>query len=149
MMNYMIYEVSNIDLIFLIAIGVAILLGLFIFFLAGLYHVKKDHVIIIEKAREFYKIYESGWHFKMPIVYQRVGLYCIAPQVRRYIAKSGNKLSITYQIVDVKTYHYKGMRFELLMKVIEKENNEITLTVLENKFAEYGLKFINIQKVVD
>ena len=145
----MIYELSNIDLVFIIAVGVSILLGLFIFFLAGLYHVKKDYAIIIERAREYYKTYEKGWHFKMPIKYQRVGLYCLAPQVRTYIANNGNKLSVTYQIVDVKKYHYSGMKFEVLMKVIEKENSEITLTVLENKFNEYGLKFINIKKAVN
>lgn len=145
----MIYELNNFDLIFIIAVGVALVLGAIIFFFAGLYHVKKDYVIIVEKARKFYALYEEGWHFKMPVAYQRVGLYCVAPQVRRYVATSGNKLSITYQIIDAKKYHYSGINFDTLMKVIEKENSEITLTVLENKFNEYGLKFINIQKVVN
>lgn len=144
----MIYALSNFDIALLIATGAAILLGIIIFFLAGLYHVKKDHCIIIEKARQYYQTYEEGWHFKMPIIYQRVGLYCLLPQVRVYTTESGNKLNVTYQIVDVKTYHYKGIKFETLMKVIEKENSEITLTVLQDKFKEYGLQFINIKKAV-
>ena len=145
----MIYELEKLDIVLLIAVGIAILLGAFIFFLAGLYHVKEDYCIIVEKARSYYKTYGHGWHFKWPIVYQRVGLYCIAPQVRTYVAKNGNKLSITYQIEDVKKYHYSGIKFETLMSVIEKENSEITLSTLENKFNEYGLKFINIKKAAN
>ena len=142
-------KISTLDLVLLISAGVAILIGSLIFFFAGLYRVPKNHAIVMEKAREFYCIYDSGIHFKMPIAYQRVGTYCIVPQVRRYKALNGNSLDITFQIEDMKKYHYNFIRFEDLMARIEKENSEINLTVLTDKFAYYGLKFINIKKSLD
>ena len=142
-------KISTLDLVLLISAGVAIIIGAIIFFIAGLHRAPKNHAIVIEKAREFYCVYDSGIHFKMPIVYQRVGIYCTAPQVRRYKAQNGNALDITFQIVDVKKYHYNFIRFEDLMARIEKENSEINLTVLTDKFANYGLKFINIKKSIN
>ena len=137
---------STLDIILLASIGGALLLGLIIFFLAGLHKVPKNHVIVIEKAREFYCIYEKGIHFKMPIIYQKAGVYCVEPLVRKYVANNGNHLDITYQIVDVRKYHEFGQGFEDIMKIIEKENSEINLTTLSNSFEKYGLKFINIKK---
>ena len=139
-------KLTNLDIIMLISIPSAILIGVLIFFLAGVHRVPKKHAIIIEKAKEFYCVYDSGTHFKMPIAYQRVGSYCVAPQIRVYNTKVENKLSITYQIEDTKKFHYCGLKFETIMAVIEKENSEIDLTVLQNSFAKYGLKFINIKK---
>ena len=99
-------KLTNLDIIMLISIPSAILIGVLIFFLAGVHRVPKKHAIIIEKAKEFYCVYDSGTHFKMPIAYQKVGVYCIVPQVRKYTANNGNHLDITFQIEDVKKYHY-------------------------------------------
>ena len=137
---------SPLDIAMIISIPSAILLGAVIFFFAGLHRVPKNHAIIIEKARNFYCVYDSGTHFKMPIAYQRVGIYCIAPQTKKYIANNGNSLDITYQIEDVKLFHYSEIGIDQLMKKIEKENSEINLTILNQYFAKYGLKFINIKK---
>lgn len=138
---------SNLDKALLIATAIAIVLGIIIFFFAGLFRIKKGYVAIIEKMGEYHKAINEGWHFAFPIVYSRVGLYCILPQVRRYVTKSGNKLSITYQIEDVKKYHYNRIELEVLMRKVEEENSEIDLAILEKYFNEYGLRFINIKKV--
>ena len=142
----MINLISDLDIALLIGTGAALVIGAAIFFLTGIYHVKQDYEVIIEKAGEYYTTLRSGNHYKMPLVYQRVGYYCVAPQIRVYNTKVGNKLSITYQIEDTKKFHYCGLKFETIMAVIEKENNEINLIVLQNSFAKYGLKFINIKK---
>ena len=105
--------------------------------------VHKTGATVIEKAGQYYKTLEEGTHFYMPIAYQRVAMYCIVPQVRRYLAKSGNILSITFQIEDAKTYHYNHTDFQVIMRKIEEENSEIDLAVMETTFARYGLKFIN------
>ena len=144
--NAMLFFLSTLDTVLLISASAAILIGIGIFFLVGIYHVKKDYELIIERAGEYYTTLKQGTYFKMPIAYQRVGSYCVAPQARTYITKSGNKLSVTYKIEDSKTFHYCGLKFETIMSVIEKENSEVTLAVLQNSFAKYGLKFINIQK---
>ena len=140
---------SPLDVAMIISIPSAMALGLLLFFLAGIHRVPKNHAIIIEKARNFYCVYDSGVHFKMPIAYQRVGVYCIAPQTKKYIANNGNSLDITFQIVDVKLFHYSDVSLDHIMKGIEKENSEINLTVLNEYFSKYGLKFINVKKSLD
>lgn len=139
-------NLKPLDLIIIISIPSALLLGAIIFFLAGLHHPPKNHAIVIEKVKEFYCVHDKGVHFHMPIIYQRAGVYCIVPQTRTYVANNGNSLEITYQVEDVKTYHLNHITFEELMRKIEKENSEINLTILTDNFAKYGLKFINIKK---
>ena len=46
---------SELDLILLIVIPSTLVLGAFIFFVSGIYKVKKDQAMLIEKAGEFYK----------------------------------------------------------------------------------------------
>ena len=139
-------QLSTLDIVLLASAGGAILIGCGIFFLAGLHRVPKKHAIVIEKAKEFYCVFDKGTHFLMPVVYQRAGIYCIVPQTRKYIAQNGNSLDVTYQIVDVKKYHYNFVKIDDLLLRIEKENSEINLTVLTEKFEAYGLKFISVQK---
>lgn len=139
-------NLSALDIALLISAGVIIVLGILVFFLAGLHHVPKNHAIVINKAGEFYCVYDKGTHFKMPVIYQRVGTYCISPIVQKYIANNGNHLDITYQVVDVEKYHKNHIALDDLMKRIEKENSEINSTVLSEKFSLYGLKFINVTK---
>ena len=133
----------------IITIPVVILIGLVIFFFAGVHRVPKNHAIIINKAGQYYCYYDKGIHFKMPIVYQRAATYCIVPQVRKYVAQNGNHLDITYCIKDVVKYHNRRIKFDDLMKKIERENSEINLTVLQSSFAEYGLEFISINKALN
>ena len=137
---------SNLDKALILSTVIAIALGILIFFLAGLYRVPKGRVIIIEKARQFYCTYDKGIHYHNPLIYQRVGSYVIKPVVRRYTAQNGNELDITYKIEDVKKFHYSGMTFKAIMMRIEKENSEITLSVLTDSFAKFGLHFISINK---
>ena len=139
-------NLSKLDIAMLISIPSAVLIGVLIFFLAGIHRVPKNHAIIIEKAKSFYAVYDKGTHFKMPIAYQKVGIYCIVPQVRKYTANNGNDLDVTFQIEDVKKYHYSGMDFYSIMRMIEKENSEINLTILTDYFNKYGLKFISIKR---
>ena len=141
------FALSNFDIALLIATGIAIVVGAIIFFLVGVYHVKSDRMVIIEKVGSYYKTLTPGWHYAFPIVYQRAGSYITAAQVRRYNTVKGNKLNVTYQLEDAKTFHYAHTDFETIMRKIETENEEINLEVLQKEFAKRGLKFINIQKV--
>ena len=139
-------NLSALDIALLISAGVILFLAVIVFFLAGIQRVPKNHAIVINKAGEFYCVYDKGTHFKMPVVYQRAGVYCIAPVVQKYVANNGNHLDITYQIVDVEKFHKNRIHLEDLMRRIEKENSEINSTVLSEKFSMYGLKFINVTK---
>ncbi len=139
-------NLSALDTALLISAGVILLLAVLVFFLVGIHRVPKNHAIVINKAGEFYCVYDKGTHFKVPVIYQRAGVYCIAPIVKKYVANNGNHLDITYQIVDVEKYHKNRISLDDLMKRIEKENSEINSTVLSEKFSMYGLKFINVTK---
>ena len=139
-------NLSALDTALLISAGVILLLAVLVFFLVGIHRVPKNHAIVINKAGEFYCVYDKGTHFKVPVIYQRAGVYCIAPIVKKYIANNGNHLDITYQIVDVEKFHKNRIELDDLMKRIEKENSEINSTVLSDKFSMYGLKFINVTK---
>ena len=139
-------NLSALDIALLISAGVILLLAVIVFFLAGIQRVPKNHAIVMNRAGEFYCVYDKGTHFKMPIIYQRAGVYCIAPVVQKYVANNGNHLDITYQIVDVEKFHKNRIHLEDLMRRIEKENSEINSTVLSEKFSMYGLKFINVTK---
>ena len=137
---------SKLDIGLIIATASAVVIGLIIFFFAGLYRVPKNHALIFEKAGKFVACYDKGVHFKFPIVYQRVGVYCIVPQTRVYKAKNGNKLDVTFVIKNPVDYHYSSMRFDNIMKMIEKENEDISLQLLQDTFSKYGLEFISIKK---
>ena len=139
-------NLSALDIALLISAGVILLLAVLVFFLAGIQRVPKNHAIVMNRAGEFYCVYDKGTHFKMPIIYQRAGVYCIAPVVQKYVANNGNHLDITYQIIDVEKFHKNRIELDDLMKRIEKENSEINSTVLSEKFSMYGLKFINVTK---
>ena len=139
-------NLSALVIALLISAGVILLLAVIVFFLAGIQRVPKNHAIVMNRAGEFYCVYDKGTHFKMPIIYQRAGVYCIAPVVQKYVANNGNHLDITYQIVDVEKFHKNRIHLEDLMRRIEKENSEINSTVLSEKFSMYGLKFINVTK---
>ena len=141
-----IINLSALDTALLIGLCVIVALGILVFFLAGLHRVPKNHALVINKAGEFNCVYTKGVHFKMPIVYQRAGTYPLSPMVQKYVANNGNHLDVTFQIVDVEKYHKNRITLNDLMKRIEKENSEINSTVLSDKFALYGLKFINITK---
>ncbi len=141
-----IINLSALDTALLISLGIIVALGILVFFLAGLHRVPKNHAIVINKVGQLHCVYTRGVHFKMPIVYQRAGIYPLSPMVQKYIANNGNHLDVTFQIVDVEKYHKNHITLNDLMKRIEKENSEINFTVLSDKFALFGLKFINITK---
>lgn len=137
---------STLDIALIIAASTAILIGLIIFIISGFYKVPKNHGIIFERSCKFNSYYDKGVHFKFPIFYQRVAVYCIVPQTRKYIAQNGNKLDVTFTITDPVKYHYSELKFDEIMKKIEKENEDVNLQVLKDSFVIYGLEFISIKK---
>ena len=136
--------IAKFDL-FLIFSGLfVILLGGLIFLLIGVYKVKENHAVIIEKINTYHKTIYKGWHYYLPIIYRRVGYYCIAPQKRCVTLSNGKVLYVTYQIEDVKQYHYSQTNVEQLLNRIRKENESINKEILESEFKKRGLIFISL-----
>lgn len=136
---------SDFDIALIISGIAALLVGAAIFFSVGVNKIKPKHVAIIEKVDQFYCVAKSGWHYYMPIVYKRVGIYCVAPQQVGVTLSNGNKLFLVYQIEDAKTYHYKGINVQTYLDAINKHNENITTTLLDEEFKKIGVKFISIK----
>lgn len=136
---------SNLDIVLIVSVIASLIIGTAIFFIVGVHKIKPRYVAIIEKIDRFYCIAKAGWHFYMPIVYKRVGIYCIAPQQVGVTLSNGNKLFLIYQIEDPKLYHYQGVDVQTHLNVIDKHNKNITTKLLEEEFKKIGVKFISIK----
>lgn len=142
---FMVILIAKFDLFLLISGLICVLLGGLIFLSIGIYRVKKDHAVIIEKINTYHKIIYSGWHYFLPIIYRRVGYYCIAPQQRKVTLDNGKQLTVTYQIEDVKLYHYNHISVENLLIKIRNENESINKEILESEFKKRGLIFLSLK----
>ena len=137
---------SELDIVLLIILSSVILLSVIIFFLSGVYRVKKGYTMIIEKAEEFYKECGEGKYFFMPVVYKRKGIYPLSPLEKDVHLENGNTLILTFQIIDVKKFHYSSRDVELEINKAAKENEEMDEEVLRSTLENIGVKYLGIRK---
>ena len=137
---------GKLDIILLIILGATLLTSVILFFVSGIYRVKKDQVMIIEKAEKFYQACPEGKYYFMPIAYKRKGIYPLLPLEKDLHLKNGNVLLITYQIEDPKKFHYSSRDIELEINKAVEENEEMSKEILESTLNNIGVKFINIRK---
>ena len=129
----------------LIILGGVLVVGTLLFFLAGVYRVKKNQVMIIEKAGAFYKECHEGHYFFMPIVYQRKGVYFKDVITRPITTINNNQLLLTYQIEDFQKYHYSGRDIEGTINKMHEEKGEMNEELLISTLAGIGVKYISIK----
>lgn len=130
----------------LIVLGAGLGLAIIIFLFAGIYKVKKNHVILVEKMKKFHGIYKSGLHFFLPVIYTREGYYCVEEMEKTVQIVNGKKLKIRYKIEDVKKYHYSYITIEKLLNKIRDNYESIDKDILIEEFNKLGLKFISIRE---
>ena len=53
---------KELDTVLLYTLIIVILFGVILFFVTGIYHVKKNEIYIIEKYNEFFKLINKGWY---------------------------------------------------------------------------------------
>ena len=135
----------SLDLVLVLVLVGGIILSILLLLLVGTYIVKKGCVIIIEKYDEFYKICPKGWYFFLPVKYRRVGYYRIEEQTRVITLGNQNKIALTYQIEDVKKYHYSKIRIEDYIEQIRLNNEVIDKELLINELNKIGIKYISIR----
>ena len=136
---------DRLTIILLIILGGVIVLGTLLFFLAGCYRVKKNQVMIIEKAGAFYKECHEGRYFFMPIVYQRKGVYYKDVITRGITTINNNLLMLTYQIEDFQKYHYSGRDIEGAINKVHQEKGEMNEEILKETLESIGVKYISIK----
>ena len=137
---------ANLDIALLISGAAALVIGTLIFFGVGIYKVKPKYASIIERVDKFHKVINKGWHYFMPIIYKRAGTYCIAPQQIGVTLENGIKVNVIYQIIDPKTYHYNFIDIQTYLHKINRQNENVTTSLLEEEFKKIGIKFISISK---
>lgn len=140
---------SDLDLLLLILIPSVIVIGTILFLLAGVYKVKENQMMVIEKYNSFYGLYKKGIYFFFPNVHRRVGVYTIATMEKDIHLKNGNRLVLTYLVEDVKKYHYSKNDVEA--QVVETSSNveEMNEDILKDCLNEIGIKYISIRKKVE
>lgn len=132
---------------FIMIIVAIFILGGILFALTGIIHVKKNRVAIIERIGEFKGIYQSGFYFFAPLLYRRVGMYRLGIIEETYNIKR-NKYKITYEIVDVKKFHYEGKHdIETILLVSLNEKRSDLSDILIKRYEHIGVKFIKLEKI--
>lgn len=132
---------------FIIIIISIFILGGILFALTGIIHVKKNRVAIIERIGEFKGIYQSGFYCFAPLIYRRVGMYRLGIIEETYNIKR-DEYKITYEIVDVKKFHYEGKHdIEGILFVSLNEKPTDLSTKLIKRYERIGVKFIKLEKI--
>ncbi len=136
---------SGLDIALIVIIPSALVLGFGIYLLAGVYIVKKNKAILIEKNAQFYGVYTKGVHFFWPIIYQRQGVYSVGENKQDIHIQNGRVLVLTYEIVDVQKFHYSEKNIEQTINEVNSSTEEMTEELLVNALNEIGVKFISIR----
>ena len=137
---------SKLDITLLIILGSTLVISIILFFVSGIYRVKKGYMMVIEKAEKFYQVCPEGRYYFMPVMYKRKGIYPLEPLEKDLHLKNGNVLLITYQIVDVQKFHYSSRDIELEVNKAVDENPEMSKEILETTLDNIGVKFLGIRK---
>lgn len=137
---------TDLQIALFIIVPSVILVGALIFFLSGVYHVKDNQVMIIEKYDAFYKECPKGRYFFFPLIYKRRGVYTTSPMEKDIKVINGKVLTITYQVVDAKKYHYTKESIEFLVNKANQENTEMNKKILDTTLDNMGLKFLGIRE---
>ena len=136
---------DTLDIILLSILGGTIVIGSVMFFLAGIYKVKKDKAMVIEKSEQFYGIYKEGLYFFMPVLYKRKGVYTLVPMEKDIHIDGLRDMVITYQVVDVKKYHYYEGDVELKIQSTYEKFPNLDEETLRNELENIGIKYISIR----
>ncbi len=128
----------------LLIISIAFIIAIVLFFLSGLFHVKKNHVAVFEKMYAFYCVKEQGIYFFTPFIVRRVGYYQKEIQYIR-INLANEDVFIKYQVDDFKSFHYAGHNFnQVIVDELKKVENDIT-ELVDDLAKRYGIKIIDFR----
>ncbi len=130
---------------FALVFGGILLLGGILYALTGFIKVKKGRIAIIERLGLFVGLYKPGLYYFAPMLYRRVGMYRVGEIKEQYLINRIN-YQITYEIVDIKQYHYVGKHdIEGVLNVTLKDSKDNLSEVLIRRCALIGVKFIQLE----
>ena len=135
---------GELDIVLLVVLITVPLIGAGIFFLSGIYVVKKDYSMIVERNGEFFKEYKEGRYFLFPIAYKRKALFHLVPLEIDIRIEGLREMVLGYQIVDPVKYYYSKVNIVDVIKKAHLENEEMSEEILINSLGEIGIKYISI-----
>lgn len=138
---------SKEDIVILISVICAFVIGIIIFFIACIYRVKKNSVIIIEKMQEFYNCYYEGWYFFWPFVYRRVAYYHLKNNKKTFRLNNGKKAEITYDINNPKMFYYSKKTVDGFINEITLLKDDINFDYLKINLEKIGIQLKDIRQV--
>ncbi len=131
----------------LIMLGI-VLLSALLFALTGFIIVKRNCVAIIERIGNFVGIYKPGVYYFAPLLYRRVGMYRIG-ETNQIIDVNRIEYKITYEIIDVKKFHYIGKHDikGVLVASLNDNKDNLSQTLIKH-YEQIGVKFITLEKII-
>ncbi len=127
-----------------LTILIAVIVGILLIILSGLFYVKKDHVCVFEKLYSFHKVKGHGLYMMMPFFVRRVGNYSSLIERLKFPLKQYD-VFLEYQIEDFKVYHYAGHNFkEVLSENLPLKSKEESESYIKETALIYGIKIQNI-----
>lgn len=128
-----------------ISIVIVIVIGFLILLLACFCRVKNGYVAITEKMGEFNRILNEGIHIMNPFAERIVQRYPISIQ-EVSAAFEAFSLTLQYQIIDVKEYHYKEIAFtSYLTNLIDDADKDKVEAIVETTANLYGVAVVAIK----
>lgn len=123
---------------------VVIAAGIGLFFLTGFIHVKRGWVAIIEKLGVYVGTYTKAFVYFAPLFYRRVGMYPLSPLTKPLLIGK-DKFTVTYQIIDAKTYHYAGHDLNLVINAELHGIEDPSLEQISQAIVKAGCKTIAVK----
>lgn len=125
----------------------SIVIGIIIFFIGCIYHVKKDTVMVMERMQKFFGLYYKGYYFFNPFLYRRRGVYPLNETKKIIRLNNGKKAEVTYKIIDVMKYHYGDISIEKLFNNLSITVEKVTLEILKKELLNIGIELYNIKPI--
>lgn len=133
---------TDVELIIVCLVIIAVGIGLF--FLTGFIHVKRGWIAIIEKLGQYVGTYTKPFVYFAPLFYRRVGMYPLSP-ITKPLLIGKEKFTLTYQIIDAKTYHYAGHDLNLVANAELHGIEHPSLEQISQAIAKAGCKTIAVK----
>jgi regulator of protease activity HflC (stomatin/prohibitin superfamily) len=140
--NYVFYAAQLSTLDFLLIVLSILCFGIILFFITGFIRIKKGCVAIIERMGMYVGTYQHGLRYFMPLVYRRVGMYKMGVTNREVDISRYEKSNVTYEIMDVKLFHYSGHDFDGIVRIAYRDHKDNMDAYLKDAFQKVGVDYI-------
>jgi hypothetical protein len=117
---------------FILTMVLILVFCLLLFFLSGLIHVKKNHLIVVGKHARYQSLLAEGWHYRLPFLYEVSAPYPVNPESFLISLKGGRKAKGRYVVKDPQAYFEGHLSLRHVLKDLAKESKDAPTLVKES-----------------